>query len=107
MMHRRMPVVAERDIAEFDLRDHTHLIASHTAAHSTALTATAAASRDTTVMRRIDQGAACAGCGEAGPWRWTGTCPSAWWPWSWSWEPVIEKMLYYNITGVHRPSFRG
>jgi hypothetical protein len=52
------------------LRGHAHLIASHTAPHIAALTASAAPSRDTTVMRRIDHGAACAGCGEAGPWLW-------------------------------------
>ena len=95
MMHRRMPVIAERDVAELHLCGHAHLIASHTTAHSTALTASAAASRETTVMRRIDHGAACAGCGDAGPWLWTGTCP---WAWSWlvavgggnrSWKNVI------------------
>jgi hypothetical protein len=37
-------------------------------AHKAALTATAAASREITVMRRIDQDTACAGWGEAGPW---------------------------------------
>jgi len=35
--------------------------------HKPALTASAALTRDITVMRRIDQGATCAGCGEAGP----------------------------------------
>jgi hypothetical protein len=49
------------------LRRHAHLIASHTMAHSAALTATAAARRVTTGMRRIDQVAACAGCGKADP----------------------------------------
>ena len=67
MMHRRMAIIAERDIAELQLRGHAHLIASHTAAHSTALTTSAAPSRAATVMRRIDQGAAWAGCGDAGP----------------------------------------
>ena len=44
-------------------------------------------------MRRIDQGAACAGCGDAGPWLWTCT----WlWSWLWEWEPVMEKR--YIIT---------
>ena len=33
------------------------------------LTATAAARRAVTVIRRIDHGAAGAGCGVAGPWR--------------------------------------
>jgi hypothetical protein len=40
---------------------HACLIASHTTAHKTALTATAAASRDITGMRSIDQDIACAG----------------------------------------------
>jgi hypothetical protein len=62
-----MPVVAQRDIAELQLRGHAHLIASHTTAHRTALTASAEPMRDTTVMRRIDHGAACAGWGDAGP----------------------------------------
>ena len=70
MMHGRMPVVAERDVAKGDLRRHAHLIASQTMPHSAALTATAAASRVATVMRRIDHGAACAGCGVAGSWLW-------------------------------------
>ena len=74
VMHRRMAVIAERDVAEFDLRGHAHLIATSTTAHSAALTASAAARRAVTVMRRIDQGAACAGCGVAGPWEWA-------WPW--------------------------
>src|SRR5258708_37890551 len=67
VMHRRMPVIAQRDIAESDLRGHAHRIEIHTMAHSAALTASAANSRETTVMRRIDQGAACAGCAEARP----------------------------------------
>jgi hypothetical protein len=67
-MHRRMPVVAQRDVAELQLRGHAHLIDNHTTAHRLALTASAAPSRATTVMRRIDHGAACAGCGVAGPW---------------------------------------
>jgi hypothetical protein len=71
-MHRRMAVIAQRDVAELQLRGHAHLIASQTTTQRPALTAQAAASRDSTVMRRIDQGAACAGCGEAGPWLWTG-----------------------------------
>src|SRR5439155_12682341 len=76
MMHRRVAVIAESDVAELQLGCHAHLIASHTMAHRPALTAAAAASRATTVMRRIDQGAACAGCGVAGPWEWG-------WPWWW------------------------
>jgi hypothetical protein len=67
-MHRRMPVIAQRDVAELHLRGHAHLIDIKTTAHRTALAATAAPSLLTTVMRRIDQGAVCAGCGEAGPW---------------------------------------
>jgi hypothetical protein len=69
-MHRRMPVIAQRDVTKLQLRGHAHLIASHTTAHNPALTASAAPSRAATVMRRIDQGAACAGCGVAGPWLW-------------------------------------
>jgi hypothetical protein len=38
--------------------------------HKPALTTTAALKREATVMRRIDHGAVCAGCGEAGPWLW-------------------------------------
>ena len=38
-----MAVVAQRDVAEFDLRRHAHLIATSTTAHSPALTASAAA----------------------------------------------------------------
>src|SRR5215208_799603 len=77
VMHRRMPVIAERNVVEFELRRHAHLIATSTTAHSTALTASAAARRAVTVMRRIDQDAACAGCGVAGPWEWA-------WPWWWA-----------------------
>ena len=47
-------------------------------AQRAALTATAAAKRAITVMRRMDQDTGWAGCGEAGPWLW------AWvWPWAW------------------------
>jgi hypothetical protein len=38
-----------------------------------ALTANAAKSLETTGMRRNDQDAVWAGCGEAGPWAWTCT----------------------------------
>ena len=53
-------------------------------------------------MRRIDQGAACAGCGEAGPWLMGvamavamtvdggGSCGT------------MRRMLYYNITRVYQ-----
>jgi len=57
-----------------------YLIARKTTAHSAAEAMKAAASLETTGIRRIDQVAACAGCGEAGPWRWTCECP-----WSWPW----------------------
>src|SRR5207253_4970366 len=77
MMHGRVAVIAQRDVAELDLGGHAHLIASHTMAHRPALTAAAAASRATTVLRRIDQGAACPGCGVAGPWEWVWL---GWWP---------------------------
>jgi hypothetical protein len=52
----------------------TYLIASQTTTHNPALTATAALSLESTVMRRIDHGAACAGWGVDGPWLWP------WWP---------------------------
>jgi hypothetical protein len=68
MMHGRMPVVAQRDVAELQLRGHAYLIAISTTTHNPALTTSAAPSRESSVMRRIDQGAACAGCGVAGPW---------------------------------------
>ena len=52
-------------------------------------------------MRRIDHGAACAGCGVAGPWLWAVDVPMV--------MGVAvgmmvrhRKMLYYNITPVHR-----
>jgi hypothetical protein len=41
-------------------------MAINTMPHITALTAIAAPSRPTSGMRRIDHGAACAGCGIAG-----------------------------------------
>src|SRR5215208_1758193 len=84
VMYCRMPVVAQREVAELQRRGHAHLIASNTITQRQALTASAAPSRETTGMRRIDHGAACAGWGEAGPWLCTGTC--AWsWLWSWLW----------------------
>jgi len=57
-------------------------MATNTIAHNTALTATAAARRESTVMRKIDQGALCAGCGEAGPWLWPWRYP---WLWGCGW----------------------
>jgi hypothetical protein len=44
-----------------------HLIAIKTIAQRAALTTSAAPSLAATVMRRMDQAATCAGCGEAGP----------------------------------------
>jgi hypothetical protein len=67
-MHRRVAVIAERDIVKQQLRRHAHLMDSRTTAHSTAQTVKAAPSRVTTGIRRIDQGATCAGCGEAVAW---------------------------------------
>jgi len=50
------------------------------------LTPAAAARRAITVMRRIDQDTACAGCGEAGPWLCAWVWPWTWGcPWSWLW----------------------
>jgi hypothetical protein len=66
-MHRRMAVVPQRHVIESQLSGHgPHLIANQTMAQRPALTATAADRRAVTGMRRIDQGAACAGCGVAG-----------------------------------------
>jgi hypothetical protein len=82
VMHRRMPVVAQRDVAKLDLRfgldlrldlglcRHAHLIATSTTTQSPALTTSAAPKRAATVMRRIDQVACWAGCGVDGPWLW-------------------------------------
>jgi hypothetical protein len=67
MMHRRMAVIAQGDVAKLYLRRHAHLIASQTMVQRQMFTAIAALTRETPVMRRIDQGAAWAGCGEAGP----------------------------------------
>jgi hypothetical protein len=72
-------VVGGGEVAGVRLGDDVHLIDNHTTAHSPALTASAAPNRATTVMRRIDHGAACAGCGVAGPWLW-------WFAWSWECE---------------------
>jgi hypothetical protein len=91
VVNRRMPVVAQRDIAELQLGCHTHLIASHTTAHRTALTATAAASLEITVMRRIDQETACAGWGEAVPWLWAWLCP---WSCPWLWKSERMQKCY-------------
>src|SRR5206468_6043646 len=67
VMHRRMAVITQRYVAELQGRDHAHLIAPSTIAHRTALTPSAAATRALTVIRRIDHGAAWAGCGDAAP----------------------------------------
>jgi hypothetical protein len=56
------------------LRRHRHFIANQTNAQSAALTATAAVSRESTVMRKIDQVTGCAGCGAADPWLWAWEC---------------------------------
>jgi len=66
-MNRRVPVIAQRDIAKLELCHHRHFIESQTNTHSTALTAAAAVKRDSTVIRRIDQVTSWAGCGAAGP----------------------------------------
>ena len=98
-----MPVIAERDVAKpylsFELRRHAHLIATSTTAHRPALTTSAAPSLAATVIRRIDHGAGCAGCGVDGPWLWA---------WPWACPGVVvgmgvshAEMLYYNITRVH------
>ena len=60
-MHRRVTVIAERDIVEFKLRRHAHLIESQTTAHSTAQAVAAAANREASGMRRMDHDAGCAG----------------------------------------------
>jgi hypothetical protein len=71
------------------LRGHAHLIDNHTTAQRPALIASAAPNRATTVMRRIDHGAACAGCGVAGPWLW-------WFAWSCECESAMQEC--YIIT---------
>jgi len=63
-------IIAQCDIAELHKRCHLHRIASQMKAQSAALTAAAAAKRARTVIRKIDQVTACAGCGAAGPWLW-------------------------------------
>src|SRR6185436_5023789 len=92
-MHRRMAVIAERDVPELHLRGHAHLMATQTMAQSTALTAQAAASRATTGMRRIDHDAGCGGCGDAAPWLWAWTCG---WAWEWASDGTIRRC--YIIT---------
>src|SRR4051812_14145501 len=69
VVHGRVTVIAERNVVEMQRR-HGHLIARKTTPQSTAQTASAAARRAAIVMRRIDQCAACAGCGEAASWTW-------------------------------------
>ena len=59
--------VVEGGAVMLQLRCHAHLIASRTTAHNPALTTSAVPSRPISVIRRIDHGAAWAGCGEAGP----------------------------------------
>jgi len=68
VMHRRVPVIAEGDIAKAELRCHDGLMASRTTAQSPAETASAAASRPGNDIRRIDHGDGWAGCGLAGSW---------------------------------------
>ena len=67
-MHRRMAVIAERQIAELKLRVH-QCIAQNTAAQITAIRTDTMASRSTTDSRRIDGAIAAGGC----------ACPAGWW----------------------------
>ena len=71
VVHGRMPVVAEREIAELQrARSSTYtFIAQSTAPHSSAMSAAAMPSRCTTDRRRIDGKIAAGGC----PW------PGRWW----------------------------
>ena len=63
MMHRRMAVIAERQIAEFERRAHRQLaIAQKTAPHSTATITATAASRSSADRRRIDGETVAGGC---------------------------------------------
>ena len=71
MMHRRMAVVAEREIAKFQRRG--HVVPStfkssprRTTPHSAAMSTAAIASRSTTDMRRIEGAIAAGGCPSPG-----------------------------------------
>src|SRR3954449_6626396 len=97
MVHGGVAVVAERHVAESQGSGRSHRIASQTTAQRQALTASAALSRAMRVMRRIDHGAACAGCGDAGPWLWACICPCSWLaPWGGEVGPIMEQC--YIIT---------
>ena len=61
MMHRRVAVIAEREIAEFERRAHDH-IAQRTAPHSAAISTETAASRSSAERRRIDGETVAGGC---------------------------------------------
>jgi hypothetical protein len=60
MMHRRVAVIAERQVSELECR--AHAIAQNTAPHSTAITTATAASRSGAERRRIDGDTVAGGC---------------------------------------------
>ena len=63
MMHRRVAVVAERQIAEFERRAHdSSAIAQNTAPHSAAISTATAASRSSAERRRIEGETVAGGC---------------------------------------------
>ena len=63
VMHRRVAVIAERQVAEFERRAHCQLaIAQKTAPHSTATSTATAASRSSAERRRIDGETVAGGC---------------------------------------------
>jgi hypothetical protein len=73
MMDRRMAVIAERQVAKFQLGGHpgsrnraAYAAAHHTASHSTAATPSATASRCPTDMRSSDGAGADEGCTRPG-----------------------------------------
>lgn len=86
VMHGRVPVITKCHVVEVHGR-HDHLIASQTTPQSTTQTAIAADRRAAIVMRKIDQGAAWAGCGWAASWTWAWlwSCPCEC-PWAWEWS---------------------
>src|SRR5579863_1635412 len=100
VMHGRMPVVAQRDVAELQLGGHAHLIASKTTAQRAAATASAAVSREITARRRIDHEIGCAGWGEAGPW--PCGCPRSW-PWEWEGEAILECYIITLAESTESP----
>jgi hypothetical protein len=65
-MHRRVPIVAERQIAKLQLRIHDYPIDHHTAAHSTIAAAAAIVTRAEADMRSSEGVMRPAGCASPG-----------------------------------------